>query len=44
MCFKNDFAENPASDQKINALFPDEYKDYHNVFNQKKTDELPVTV
>ena len=40
MCLKNNFAENSASDQKIDALFPDEYKDYHNVFNWKKADEL----
>ena len=33
MCFKNNFTENSASDQEINALFPDEYKDYCNVFN-----------
>ena len=33
MCFKNDFAENPASDQKIDALLSDEYRDYHDVFN-----------
>ena len=33
MCLKNDFAENPASDQKIDALLPDEYRDYCNVFN-----------
>ena len=33
MCFKNNFAENFASDQKINALLPDEYKNYYNVFN-----------
>ena len=33
ICLKNDFAENPASDQKINALLPDEYRDYHNVFD-----------
>ena len=41
MCLKDDFAENPASDQKINALLPDKYRDYHDVFNQKKTNELP---
>ena len=40
MCFKNDFAENPAFNQKINALLLDEYKDYHNVFNWKKVNEL----
>ena len=33
MCFKNDFAENSASDQKINALLPDKYRDYHDVFD-----------
>ena len=33
MCFKNNFAENPVSDQKINALLPDEYKDYYDVFD-----------
>ena len=33
MCLKDNFAENPASDQKINALLPDEYKNYHNVFD-----------
>ena len=33
MCLKNNFAENSASDQKINAFFSDEYKDYCNVFN-----------
>ena len=41
MYLKNDFVENPASDQEINALLPDEYRDYHNMFNQKKADELP---
>ena len=40
MCLKNDFAENPASDQEINALLPDEYRDYHDIFNWKKADEL----
>ena len=40
MCLKNDFAENPTSDQEINALLPDEYRDYYNVFNWKKADEL----
>ena len=40
MCFKNDFAENPASDQKIDVLLLDEYKDYCDVFDWKKTDEL----
>ena len=33
MCFKNNFTENSASDQKINALLSDEYRNYHNVFN-----------
>ena len=33
MCFKDNFAENLTSDQEINILLPDEYKDYHNVFN-----------
>ena len=33
MCFKNNFAENPASDQKIDILFSDKYRDYYNVFN-----------
>ena len=33
MCFKNDFAENPVTDQKINVLFSDEYRDYCDVFN-----------
>ena len=33
ICFKNDFAENPAFNQKINALLPDEYRDYHDVFD-----------
>ena len=41
MCFKNNFAENPVSDQKINVLLSDEYKDYHNVFNWEKADEFP---
>ena len=40
MCFKDDFAENSASDQKINVLLPDKYKDYCNVFNWKKVNEL----
>ena len=40
MCFKNDFVENPASNQKIDAFLFNEYKDYHNVFNWKKADEL----
>ena len=40
ICLKNDFAENPASDQEINALLSDEYKDYCDVFNQKKVNEL----
>ena len=33
MCFKDDFAENPAFDQKINALLFDKYRDYCDVFN-----------
>ena len=33
MCFKNNFAENSTSDQKINALLFDEYRDYCDVFN-----------
>ena len=33
MCLKNNFAENPASDQKIDVLFSDKYKNYCNVFN-----------
>ena len=33
MCLKNDFIENPASDQEINILFFDEYRDYCNIFN-----------
>ena len=41
MCLKNNFAENPASDQEINALLPDEYRDYHDVFDWKKANELP---
>ena len=41
MCFKNNFAENFASDQEINALLSDEYRDYYNVFDWKKTDEFP---
>ena len=40
ICFKNNFAENPASDQEINALLSNKYKDYCNVFNWKKIDEL----
>ena len=40
MCFKNDFVENPVSDQKINVLLSDEYKDYCDVFDWKKADEL----
>ena len=40
MCLKNNFAENPASDQKINALLSDEYRNYHDVFNQKKADKF----
>ena len=41
MCLKNDFAENPAFNQKINALLPDEYRDYCDVFDWKKINELP---
>ena len=41
MCLKNDFAENPASDQKIDAFLSDEYKDYCDVFNWKKVNEFP---
>ena len=41
MCFKNDFVKNPASDQEIDALFLNEYRDYHDVFNQKKINEFP---
>ena len=33
MCLKDDFTENPASDQEINALLPDEYRDYCDVFD-----------
>ena len=33
MCLKNDFAENPAFNQEIDALFPDKYRDYCNVFD-----------
>ena len=33
MCFKNNFTENSASDQEIDALLPDEYRDYCDVFN-----------
>ena len=33
MCFKNDFIENPAFNQKINALLFNEYRDYCDVFN-----------
>ena len=40
MCLKDNFAENSASDQKINVLLPDEYRDYCDVFDQKKTNEL----
>ena len=42
ICLKNDFVENPASDQKINALFSDKYKNYCDVFNLKKADELSL--
>ena len=41
MCFKNDFVKNPAFDQKIDVFLSDEYKDYCNVFNWKKINELP---
>ena len=41
MCFKNNFTENPAFNQKINAFLFNEYRDYYNVFNQKKTNKLP---
>ena len=40
MCLKDNFVENPASDQEIDALFSNEYKDYCDVFNWKKADEL----
>ena len=33
MCFKNNFAENPASDQEIDVLLSDEYRDYCDIFN-----------
>ena len=33
MCFKNNFAENSVSNQKINAFFSDKYRDYCDVFN-----------
>ena len=33
MCLKNDFAENFASDQKINIFFFNEYRDYCDVFD-----------
>ena len=33
MCFKNNFTENPISDQKINALLFNEYRDYCDVFD-----------
>ena len=33
MCFKNNFTENPTSNQKIDALLSDKYRDYHDVFN-----------
>ena len=33
MCLKDNFAENPASDQEINALLPGEYRDYCDVFD-----------
>ena len=40
ICFKNDFAKNSAFNQKIDALLSDEYKNYHNVFNQKKINKF----
>ena len=40
MYFKNNFAENSTSDQKINVFFFNEYKDYYDVFNQKKVNEF----
>ena len=33
MCFKNDFVENPAFDQEINAFLSDKYRDYCDVFD-----------
>ena len=33
ICLKDDFAENPASDQEIDALLSDEYRDYCDVFD-----------
>ena len=33
MCLKNDFTENLTSDQEIDALLSDEYRDYCNVFD-----------
>ena len=33
MCFKNNFIENPASDQEIDAFLFNEYKDYCDVFD-----------
>ena len=35
MCLKNDFVENSAFNQEIDALLSDEYKDYCNVFHWK---------
>ena len=40
MCFKNNFAENPASNQKINAFFFNKYRNYCDVFDWKKANEL----
>ena len=33
MCLKDDYTENPVSNQKIDALLSDEYRNYHDVFN-----------
>ena len=33
ICLKDNFAENPASDQEIDVLLSDEYRDYCNVFD-----------
>lgn len=41
MYLKDDFAENPATDQEIDALLPNEYRDYRDVFDRRKADELP---
>ena len=40
MYFKDDFTENSASDQEISVFFFNEYRDYCNVFDWKKTDEF----